>query len=46
MSVAVEFLQFFFYLMGGLGLFFSGVGILWFTSVYKDKNQNPDKTKK
>ncbi len=26
-----------FNLMGGLGLFFIGVGLLWFVSVYKDK---------
>jgi len=29
--------QILFYLMGGLGLFFSGVGVLWFVSVYKEK---------
>lgn len=46
MENAVEFMAFFFYLMGGLGLFFTGVGVLWFTSVYKDKNQNPDNAKK
>jgi hypothetical protein len=28
-----------FNIMGGLGLFFVGVGLLWFVSVYKDKTQ-------
>ena len=28
----------FFNLMGGLGLFFLGVGVLWFVSVYKEIN--------
>lgn len=45
MENAVEFMAFFFYLMGGLGLFFAGVGILWFTSVYKSNNQNSGKAK-
>ena len=27
-----------FYVMGGLGLFFTGVGTLWFVTVYKEKN--------
>jgi hypothetical protein len=31
--------QIVFYLLGGLGLFFMGVGVLWFVSVYKDKNK-------
>ena len=26
-------------ILGGLGLFFTGVGVLWFTTVYKDKNE-------
>jgi hypothetical protein len=26
-------------LMGGLGLFFSGVGVLWFVTVYKENNE-------
>ena len=30
--------QIIFYLMGGLGLFFLGVGVLWFVDVYKKKN--------
>jgi hypothetical protein len=25
-----------FNIMGGLGLFFSGVGVLWFVTVYKE----------
>jgi hypothetical protein len=29
--------QLLFNLMGGLGIFFLGVGALWFVSVYKDK---------
>jgi hypothetical protein len=29
----------FFYILGGLGLFFTGVGVLWFVTVYKEKNQ-------
>jgi hypothetical protein len=31
--------QLIFNLMGGLGLFFLGVGVLWFVSVYKDINK-------
>jgi len=31
--------QLLFYLMGGLGIFFVGVGVLWFVSVYKDKHK-------
>jgi len=30
--------QLLFYIMGGLGLFFAGVGILWFVSVYQKIN--------
>ena len=29
--------QLLFYLWGGLGIFFLGIGLLWFVSVYKDK---------
>jgi hypothetical protein len=36
---AVEYIQIFFYMMGGLGLFFTGIGVLWFVSVYKDKKE-------
>jgi len=28
-----------FYLMGGLGIFFIGIGVLWFVSVYKDNHK-------
>ena len=28
-----------FYVMGGLGLFFTGVGVLWGVTVYKEKNE-------
>jgi hypothetical protein len=28
----------FLHILGGLGLFFTGVGVLWFVSVYKEKN--------
>ena len=31
-------LQMLFHLLGGLGLFFIGIGVLWFVSVYKAKN--------
>jgi len=31
--------QIFFYMMSGLGFFFTGVGILWFVTVYKEKKQ-------
>lgn len=30
--------QIIFYLMGGLGLFFLGAGVLWFVDIYKKKN--------
>jgi hypothetical protein len=29
----------FFNLLGGLGLFFTGIGVLWFGTVYKDKKE-------
>jgi hypothetical protein len=32
-------LQMLFYLLGGFGLFFIGIGVLWFVSVYKAKNR-------
>jgi hypothetical protein len=35
MEQALMAVQLLFYLMGGLGLFFAGVGVLWFVSVYK-----------
>jgi len=28
-----------FYFLSGLGIFFLGVGVLWFVSVYKDKHK-------
>ena len=27
------------YVLGGLGIFFLGIGILWFVSVYKEKKE-------
>jgi hypothetical protein len=31
--------QLLFFLLGGLGLFFIGIGVLWFVSVYKDTKE-------
>jgi len=31
--------QLVFYLLGGLGIFFLGIGVLWFVSVYKMKKE-------
>jgi len=31
--------QLLFYLLGGLGIFFLGIGMLWFVSVYKEKDK-------
>jgi len=31
--------QLLFYLLGGLGIFFLGIGVLWFVSVYNDKGK-------
>ena len=31
--------QLLFNLLGGLGIFFLGVGVLWFVSVYKEKEK-------
>jgi hypothetical protein len=39
MDGAFEVMAVFFFLMGGLGLFFTGVGVLWFVTVYKDKKE-------
>ena len=36
---ASEIMALFFHLMGGLGLFFTGVGVLWFVTVYKEKKE-------
>ncbi len=38
MENALTAVQLLFYLMGGLGLFFMGLGALWFTDLYKKKN--------
>jgi hypothetical protein len=32
-------MEIFFHLMSGLGLFFMGVGVLWFVTVYKEKKE-------
>jgi hypothetical protein len=37
MENAIDATMILFNVMGGLGLFFIGVGLLWFVSVYKDK---------
>lgn len=37
MEQAIMATQLVFYLLGGLGLFFLGIGVLWFVSVYKTK---------
>ena len=39
MEKALIAVQLLFYIMGGLGLFFTGVGMLWFVTVYKEKKQ-------
>jgi hypothetical protein len=39
MENVVEATTILFNVMGGLGLFFSGVGVLWFVTVYKEDNQ-------
>jgi hypothetical protein len=31
--------QLLFFILGGLGLFFTGVGVLWFVTVYRDKGE-------
>ena len=36
---AVEIVTFFYQVMSGLGLFFMGVGVLWFVTVYKEKSE-------
>ncbi len=38
MEQALLAVQILFYLMGGMGLFFLGVGVLWFVDVYKKKD--------
>ena len=39
MENALMAVQLIFYLMGGLGLFFMGIGVLWFVDVYKKKTE-------
>ena len=39
MENALTAVQIIFYLMGGLGLFFLGVGVLSFVDVYKKKHE-------
>ena len=39
MENALSAVQLLFYLLGGLGLFFTGVGVLWFVSVYRGKSE-------
>ena len=39
MENALDATMILFNVMGGLGLFFIGVGLLWFVQVYKDKTQ-------
>jgi hypothetical protein len=38
MEQALMAVQLLFYLLGGLGLFFLGIGVLLFVDVYKKKN--------
>ncbi len=38
MEQALTAVQLIFYLMGGLGLFFLGIGAVWFVDLYKKKN--------
>ena len=42
MEQALTAVQLFFYMMSGLGIFFLGVGVLWFVSVYKEKINKKD----
>jgi hypothetical protein len=39
MEQALMATQLVFYLLGGLGLFFFGIGVLWFVTVYKKKKE-------
>jgi hypothetical protein len=39
MEKALMATQLLFYLLGGLGIFFLGVGVLWFVSVYNKKKE-------
>jgi hypothetical protein len=38
MAQALPAVQLLFYTLGGLGLLFTGIGVLWFVTVYKEKN--------
>jgi len=42
MEQALTAVQLFFYMMSGLGIFFLGVGVLWFVSLYKEKKDKQD----
>jgi len=37
---ASEVMTMFFQVMGGLGLFFTGVGVLWFVTVYIERRKS------
>jgi len=39
MEKALMAVQILFYTLGSLGLFFTGIGILWFVTVYKEMKQ-------
>jgi hypothetical protein len=39
MGQALLAVQLLFYLLGGLGLFFMGIGALWFVDIYKKMNE-------
>ena len=39
MEQALTAVQILFYSLGGLGLFFMGIGTLWFVDVYKKKSE-------
>jgi len=46
MDGALGAMTLFFYLMGGLGIFFTGVGVLWFVTIYKEYKDKEYKDKK
>ena len=35
---ASDYITIFYQMMSGLGIFFLGAGVLWFVSIYKEKN--------
>jgi len=39
MEKALVATQLLFYILGGLGIFFLGVGVLWFVTVYKKRKE-------